>query len=158
MKQTVQPDFTGHNTYAGMAVHKKSWSVSIFSEQHEHKTFPQPPNVQDLVGYPKRTFSGATYHSVYEAGFCGYWIHDSLHKQGVDSMVVNPADVRTFDKKRRGKNDKIDSRKPGKNLHGQELDPMNIFYRKQGKNRSFVRTRHGMVCKQIRCKNQIVSL
>ncbi|RPH76127.1 MAG: IS110 family transposase [Planctomycetaceae bacterium] len=158
MKQTVQPDFTGQNIYVGMDVHKKSWTVSIFSEHHEHKTFTQPPNAQSLVGYLKRTFPGATYHAVYEAGFCGYWIYDSLHQQGVDSMVVNPADVPTTDKQRRGKNDKIDSRKLGKNLRSHDLQPIYIPCTMQREDRSLVRTRHGMVCKQTRCKNQITSL
>jgi hypothetical protein len=63
MKQTVQPDFTGQNIYIGMDVHKKSWTVSIFSEHHEHKKFTQPPNAQSLFGYLKRTFSGASYCS-----------------------------------------------------------------------------------------------
>jgi transposase len=158
MKQTVQPDFTGQNIYVGMDVHKKSWTVSIFSEHHEHKTFTQPPNAQSLVGYLKRTFPGATYHAVYEAGFCGYWIHDSLHQQGVASMVVNPADVPTTDKQRRSKNDKIDSRKLGKNLRSHDLQPIYIPDSMQREDRSLVRTRHGMVCKQTRCKNQITSL
>jgi transposase len=158
MKQTVQPDFTGQSIYVGMDVHKKSWTVSIFSEHHEHKTFTQPPNAQSLVGYLKRTFPGATYHAVYEAGFCGYWIYDSLHQQGVDSIVVNPADVPTTDKQRRGKNDKIDSRKLGKNLRSHDLQPIYIPCTMQREDRSLVRTRHGMVCKQTRCKNQITSL
>jgi transposase len=158
MKQTVQPDFTGQNIYIGMDVHKKSWTVSIFSEHHEHKTFTQPPNTQSLVGYLKRTFPGATYHAVYEAGFCGYWIHDSLHQQGVASMVVNPADVPTTDKQRRSKNDKIDSRKLGKTLRSHGLQPIYIPGSMQREDRSLVRTRHGMVRKQTRCKNQITSL
>jgi len=158
MKQTVRPDFSGQNIYVGMDVHKKSWTVSIFSEHHEHKTFTQPPNAQSLVGYLKRTFPGATYHAVYEAGFCGYWIHDSLHQQGVDSMVVNPADVPTTDKQRRGKNDKIDSRKLGKNLRSHDLQPIYIPGSMQREDRSLLRTRYGMVRKQTRCKNQIASL
>jgi transposase len=158
MEQTVRPDFTGQNIYVGMDVHKKSWTVSIFSEHHEHKTFTQPPNAESLVGYLKRTFPGATYHAVYEAGFCGYWIHDSLHQQGVDSMVVNPADVPTTDKQRRGKNDKIDSRKLGKNLRSHDLQPIYIPGSMQREDRSLLRTRYGMVRKQTRCKNQITSL
>jgi len=157
MKQTVRPDFTGQNIYVGMDVHKKSWSVSIYSEHHEHKTFTQPPNAQSLVGYLKRTFPGASYYAVYEAGFCGYWIHDTLHQQGVDCMIVNPADVPTTNKERCGKNDRIDCRKLGKNLRNQELQPIYIPCSMQREDRSLVRTRHGMVCKQTRCKNQITS-
>ena len=30
------------------------------------------------------------YHSVYEAGFCGFWIHERLTALGIDNIVVNP--------------------------------------------------------------------
>jgi transposase len=158
MKQTIHPDFTGHNIYVGIDVHKKSWAVSVFTEHTEHKTFTQPPNVGCLTGYLKRTFPGAAYYSVYEAGFSGYWIHDRLHQHGIVSMVVNPADVPTTDKQRRGKNDRIDSRKLGKNLRSHELKPIYIPPAMQREDRSLVRTRHAMVRKQTRCKNQITSM
>jgi hypothetical protein len=32
-------DFSGQEIYIGMDVHKKSWSISIFTEQFEHKTW-----------------------------------------------------------------------------------------------------------------------
>ncbi len=38
-------DFSGQQIYVGMDVHKNSWSVSIFTEQLEPKTFSQPPQV-----------------------------------------------------------------------------------------------------------------
>ena len=36
----------------------------------------------------------AEYHSVYEAGFCGFWIHWELTNLGIHNIVVNPAIVR----------------------------------------------------------------
>jgi hypothetical protein len=33
MSKTSRVDFTGQHFYIGMDVHKKSWSVSIFSER-----------------------------------------------------------------------------------------------------------------------------
>jgi transposase len=158
MKQSLQPDFTGHNVYVGIDVHKKSWSVSIFTEHTEHKTFIQPPDVGCLAGYLNRTFPGATCHSAYEAGFSGYWIHDRLHPHGIVSMVVNPGDVPTTDKQRRGKNDRIDSRKLGKNLRNNELKPIYIPPAMQREDRSLVRIRQAMVRKQTRCKNQSTSM
>lgn len=158
MKQSMQPDFTGHNVYVGIDVHKKSWAVSVYTEHNEHKTFTQPPDVGCLAGYLNRTFPHADYHSVYEAGFSGYWIHDRLHQHGIASMVVNPADVPTTDKQRRGKNDRIDSRKLGKTLRSKELKPIYIPPAMQREDRSLVRTRHAMVRKQTRCKNQITSM
>ena len=32
---------------------------------------------------------------MYEAGFCGFWIHERLTALGIDNIVVNPADVPT---------------------------------------------------------------
>jgi len=72
MNHVSKLDFTGQPIYVGLDVHKNSWSVSIYSQHCEHKTFTQPPKVDKLSTYLKRTFPGATYHSVYEAGFSGF--------------------------------------------------------------------------------------
>ena len=50
-------DFSGQHIYVGMDVHKKSWSVSIQTEQFEHKTFTQPPEVEKLTHYLQSTDS-----------------------------------------------------------------------------------------------------
>jgi hypothetical protein len=67
-------DFSGQNIYAGFDVHLKSWSVTIMTDEITHKTFSQPPEPEVLHQYLQRNFPGGTYHSAYEAGFCGYWI------------------------------------------------------------------------------------
>ncbi len=51
-------DFESQQIYVGMDVHEKSWSVSIFTDTFEHKTFTQPPEVGTLVNYLKRNFRG----------------------------------------------------------------------------------------------------
>ena len=116
MEKSTRLDFTGQSIYVGLDVHKKSWSVSIQTEQFEHKTFTQPPEVEKLTHYLQRTFPGATYHTVYEAGFSGFWLHDKLREKGIDCMVVNPADVPTKDKDRAGKTDRVDCRKLARGL------------------------------------------
>jgi transposase len=141
-----------------MDVHKKSWSVSIFSEHGEHKTYTQPPEVDKLVSYLRRHLPGARYHSVYEAGYSGFWIHDQLKQEGIDSMVVNPADVPTKDKERRGKGDRIDCRKLARDLRAGQLQGIYVPCRWKLEDRSLVRTRQSMVRKQSRCKNQIKSM
>ena len=114
-------DFTGQPIYIGMDVHKRNWSISIHTEHVEHKTFSQPPEVEKLVNYLHRTFPGATYHSVYEAGFSGFWIHDRLRAEGIQCMVVNPADVPTKDKERAGKADPVDCRKLARSLRNGDI-------------------------------------
>jgi transposase len=158
MKQVNKLDFTGQQIYVGMDVHKKSWSISIYTDQFEHKTFSQPPNTEVLVNYLKRNFPGAAYKTAYEAGFCGFWIHDKLQEQGVECLVVNPADVPTKDKERATKTDPVDCRKLARTLRSGELDGIYVPSRVKAEDRSLLRTRQSMVKKQTRCKNQIRSI
>jgi len=158
LNKSSKLDFTGQHIYVGLDVHKKSWSVSILSQHCEHKTFTQPPEVEKLVSYLRRYFPGASYHSVYEAGYCGFWVHDQLKEQGIDSMVVNPADVPTKNKERRGKRDPVDCRKLARTLRGGEIEGIYVPSRLQLEDRSLIRTRMRMVRKQTRCKNQIKSM
>jgi transposase len=159
MEQIIRPDFTGQPFFIGIDTHKKSWKVSIFTEHLEHKTFTQPPDVDKLANYLRRNFPGGEYHVVYEAGFCGFWIHDSLNKEeGVDCIVVNPADVPTTDKEKKTKADPIDSRKLGRSLRNGELKGIYVPPRESVEDRNLVRMRQTMVKKQTRVKNQIKSL
>jgi len=80
MNKRSKLNFSGQPIYIGLDVHKKSWSVSIFSEQGEYKTFSQTPKAETLVQYLQHHFPGAQYRSVYEAGYCGFWVHDQLRE------------------------------------------------------------------------------
>ena len=158
MEKCTKLDFTGQSIYVGLDVHKKSWSVSIFSEQCEHKKFTQPPETDKLVHYLKRNFPGASYHAAYEAGFSGFWAHDQLQEQGVNCLVVHPADVPTTNKERTSKRDRVDCRKLARHLRNGELKGIYVPSRPQLEDRSLVRTRQSMIKKQTRCKNQIKAL
>jgi transposase len=158
MNNVNKLDFTGQQIYVGMDVHKKSWSISILTDQFEHKTFSQPPEVSVLANYLKRTFPGAAYKSVYEAGYSGFWIHDRLQEQGVQCVVVNPADVPTKDKERATKTDRVDCRKLARSLRNGEIQGIYVPPRRKVEDRSLLRTRNSMVRKQTRCKNQIRSI
>ena len=69
LMQSNELNFKGQNIYVGIDVHLKSWTVNIMTEKLHHKTFSQPPGVEALIGYLHHHFPGASYHSVYEAGF-----------------------------------------------------------------------------------------
>ena len=49
MEKSNKLDFGGQHIYVGMDVQKKSWRVSIHTEQFEHKTFTQPPEIEKLT-------------------------------------------------------------------------------------------------------------
>ena len=155
--QIKQLDFTGQCFYAGIDVHKKSWQVSIYSEELHHKTFNQPPKPVVLHGYLSTHFPNGTYYSVYEAGFCGFWIHDQLKALGINSIVVNPADVPTTDKEKKRKTDRVDSNKLARHLRNGDLEALYTHNRAVLEDRNLVRMRRTLVRELTRYKNRIKS-
>jgi transposase len=155
--QVKKIDFTNQNIYVGFDTHLKSWQVTVMAEDIVYKTFSQPPRPEVLYNYLKNNFPGGTYHSAYEAGFCGYWIHDKLLSFGIKSIVVNPADIPTTDKERVQKEDKRDSRKIARSLSSGNLIPIYIPSIKTLRDRSLLRTRSMLVKDLARYKNRIKS-
>jgi transposase len=127
------------------------------TEDIVYKTFTQPPRPEVLYNYLKKNFPGGNYHSAYEAGFCGYWIHDKLVSFGIKSIVVNPADIPTTDKERVQKEDKRDSRKIARSLSAGTLMPIYVPSIQTQRDRSLLRTRSMLVRDLARYKNRIKS-
>jgi transposase len=155
--QSNKLDFSGQNIYVGFDVHLKSWKVTIMTDHLVHKTFSQPPKPEVLYQYLKNNFPGGIYHSAYEAGFSGYWIHNRLTSLGIKSMVVNPADIPTTDKEKVQKEDKRDSRKIARSLRSGDLTPIYVPSVKTLEDRSLLRTRAILVKDLTRYKNRIKS-
>lgn len=149
--------FEGKNIYVGFDVHAKDWKVSIMVEQFYHKTFIQQPSAEALYKYLCSNFPNANYHSVYEAGFSGFKDHYNLKKFGVNSIVVNPADVPTTGKEMIQKTDKRDSIKLVKGLHSGELKGIYIPNPETINNRLLLRTRAQFIKDLTRNKNRIKS-
>jgi transposase len=153
--QDTKLDFTGQDIYIGIDVHKKDWKVTIMTERLTHKTFCQPPMVNTLVRYVQKNFPGATYHSVYEAGYFGYGIDSELKQEGVDNIVVHPADIPTTDKEKRQKEDRRDSRKLAKTLRSGELDGIYVPSSANLQDRFLLRIRKTIVRDLSRNKSRV---
>ena len=153
-----KPDFTGQIIYIGLDVHKKSWMVTIISQGIILKTMSFIPSPEQLVKYLHKNYPKARYISVYEAGFCGFWIHRRLRELGVENIVVNPADVPTKQKERRHKADKIDSRKLTRELSNNNLEGIYIPSKEHESLRALGRLRRQTVKDQTRIKCRIKSL
>jgi transposase len=155
--QSNKLDFNGQNIYVGFDVHLRSWKVTIMTEGLTHKTFSQNPDPNLLHGYLTRNFPGGIYHSAYEAGFCGYWIHNRLKSLGINSIVVNPADIPTTNKEKVQKEDARDSRKIAKALRSGDLTPIYVPSLKTLEDRCLIRTRSALTKDLARNKNRVKS-
>jgi transposase len=151
-------DVHGQHVYSGLDISKKSWRVSIYVGSQYYRSFTQPPHPEALRRYLEHNFPGAKYHSVYEAGYFGYWAHRQLGAMGIQNIVVHPADVPTTDKEHRRKNDPVDARKLSRSLSLGELRPLYVPSQQAEHDRSLIRMRYSFVKKQTRCKLQIKSL
>lgn len=148
-------DFSNQKFFIGIDVHKKNWTVTIQSNQVQLKTFSMNPSVEDLVNYMHRRYPGGKYYSVYEAGFCGYWINRQLNEYGIKSIIINPADVPTSNKEKLTKTDKIDSRKLARELENQTIKGIYIPAEVQQQLRSLCRLRYSLTKELVRVKNRI---
>jgi len=158
LKQNSKLSFKDQTIYVGLDIAKKSWNVTILTEQFFHKTYTQSPVPDVLVAYLNKNFPDAHYICAYEAGLFGFWIYDALTKLGVDCIVVHPADIPTKDKERRNRNDDVDSNKIARNLRSGQLTPLYIPSLQAQEDRSLVRMRIIMVKKQTRTKNQLKAI
>ena len=150
--------FEGQSIYVGIDVHKKDWKVTILTTELLYKTFSAVPQADKLGAYLRSNFPGATYYSAYEAGFSGFWLHKELIKLGINSIVVNPADIPTTDKERKQKEDLRDSRKIAQSLRSGQLKGIYIPKEMVQHDRILMRTRHALIKDLKRSKNRIKSV
>jgi transposase len=148
-------DFSSQKIFIGIDVHKKHWIITIQSNQVQLKTFSMNPSAEELAEFVKKRYPGGDYYSVYEAGFCGYWINKELNKYGIKNIIVNPADVPTSNKEKLTKTDKIDSRKLARELENQTMKTIYVPTEQEQQLRSLCRLRYSLTKDQVRVKNRI---
>ena len=141
--------------YVGIDVHKKQWSVSIFTDAAHHRTFSQPPSPQALKAYIDRNFDHPSVICAYEATKIGYWICRELKSFGFECLVVNPADIPTSNKDSSSKTDPVDSRKIAKALRANLLSSIHVPSVVTQGDRQLFRYRKKLLADQTRVKNRI---
>jgi transposase len=157
MKNT-KLNFTGQHLYVGIEVHKNNWSVTIIFMGRFLLTISMNPSPEELAKYLRKNYPGGIYHTVYEAGFCGYWIDRALRREGINNLLVNPADVPTSHKELRRKTDQIDSKKLARELSNNKLEGIYVPSVQSEALRSLNRLRAQITKDQTRIKNRIKSL
>lgn len=159
MQQKVnEQTFKGQSVFAGIDVHRKDFKVSVMLGDVFYKTFSAPPKAEAIVHFLHNHFPGADYYSAYEAGFSGFWLHRSLEKLGVNSIVVNASDIPTTDKERQQKEDLRDSRKIVNGLRLGQLKGIYVPSERAQQDRGLLRIRDRIVRDITRNKNRIKAL
>lgn len=149
--------FENQDFFIGIDVHKNSWTITIRSSKMELKTFTMPPDPRSLKLFLSNSYPRGNYYSVYEAGFCGFWIDRELKKLNIENIVINAPDVPTTNKEKLTKTDKIDSRKLARELENKTLHPLYIPPNDIDELRSLCRLRHSISKEITRIKNRIKS-
>lgn len=156
--QGTKIDFNGQNIYVGIDTHLKSWKVSLYHDDIALKVFSQEPDPLLLVRHLRRNFPNATFKCAYEAGYSGFWIQKALTREGLDCIVVNPADVPTTDKEKKLKTDKRDCRKIARSLRNNDLKAIYVPSDEGLEERQIIRFYRDMVRNRTRIKNKIKAL
>lgn len=155
--QIAKSDYSGQDIFIGIDTHLKSWNITVMMDSVFQKTFSQSPSPKILVKHLRSNFPGANFFSAYEAGFSGFWIHYQLMELGINSIVVNAADIPTTGKEKIQKDDSRDSRKIARCLKNGELTPIHIPSLITLNNRTLVRFRYVVSKDLARVKCRIKS-
>lgn len=147
---------SGGKVYIGVDVHKDSWHVTVMTEGEEvfHGRLPsQYPAFKKLLN----RFAGKEIKVAYEAGPCGFWLHDRLTEDDIETIVVPPSLI-PMESGNRVKTDKRDSRKLARLLEKDMLKRVYVLNEEERVHRELVRTRRQFiehrsdVAKQIKSK------
>jgi transposase len=153
--QSKQIDFSGQNFYCGLDTHKKSWTVTIDTDELTLKTFSQDPNPEQMVNHLKKNYPGGSFIIGYEAGYFGYGIQRKFESLGIKCIVLHPADIPTSDKDRDQKRDPRDSRKIAKAIKNRDVSPIWVPPLSLEQDRQLLRTREKLAGDKTRIKNRI---
>jgi transposase len=157
-KKSKQLNFTGQDFFIGIDTHKKNWKVAIRSNRILLRNFSMNPQPIQLYEFMNKNYPHGTYYSVYESGFCGYWIHRELTNYGIKNIVVNAADVPTSHKEKDRKSDPVDCNKLSRELESGSLTGIFIPIEEQQALRSLSRYLKQLTKRSTQIKNRIKSL
>ncbi len=142
--------------YMGMDVHKKSWKITILHQDVVIDRVTMRPDKLELKKYLSR-YAGHCIESVYEAGFCGFYLHDDLTSLGVKNIVVAPNKI-PGEQGNRVKTDKRDSYKLAFYHSKGLLRGIYTPSKEEVSSRHFLRLRSQFVKRRAATINQIKSL
>lgn len=150
-------DYTNKTIYLGIDVHKKSYSITAICDKETIKSAHLIGDPETLIIFCQRFFPKARIISGYEAGFCGFYLHRLLVKNGIENLVINPSSIEV-ESRNRVKTDKRDALKIATQLAANRLKGIYVPSEEQEYHRLITRSRDTLVKKRTRTSCQIKSL
>jgi len=142
--------------FIGIDVHKVSWHVTARTGGEEVFHGGIPGQYGALRGLLNR-FKGCQMKVAYEAGPCGFWLHDKLTEDEIEVIVVPPSLI-PVESGNKVKTDKRDSRKLARLLESGLLKRVYVLTEEDRVDRELLRTRRQVlehrndVARQIKSK------
>ncbi len=156
MQQQINKiDLTGQNFYCGIDMHKKTWTVTMESEELYQKVINQSSDKESLVRFIKNNYPGANVIAGYEAGYFGYGLYHYLRENNISCMVLNPSDIPTTQKEKDQKRDPLDSKKIARALKTGSAKTIWVPPLSVQQDRQLLRTRRTITKDVTRTKNRI---
>jgi len=143
--KSSKASFKGQTIHIGIDNHKKDNQLTFYLNGERLQTVRRPSSGTQILDYLHTNFPDAIYKSAYEAGFSGFSLHRYLQENGVDNIVVHPADIPKSDKDRDQKTDKRDANQIAKCLAVGLLQGIYVPSRDQQAIRDLVRQRKSLV-------------
>ncbi len=154
MKKITEIILKSEKIYVGLEDSKKTWKLNIRNKNMIVFQGAIPAEFSNLKHFFKNKFPKCTIKVIYEAGFSGFWLHDSLKKQGID-CVVTPPNMVTQEKCNKVKTDKIDARRLAKVLENGDYKSCRVPSKKRMIDRQYSRSLYQVQKKITSTKNQI---
>lgn len=129
----------GREVFIGVDVHKVSWHVTVRAGGEEVFSGGIPGQYHPLRKLLDR-FKACQIKVAYEAGPCGFWLHDKLAQDGIEVMVVPPSLI-PVESGNKVKTDKRDSRKLARLLESGLLKKVYVLTEEDRIERELLRTR-----------------
>ncbi|RYY81275.1 MAG: hypothetical protein EOO15_24610, partial [Chitinophagaceae bacterium] len=138
-KVSRRQDFSNHDLYVGIDVHKKRWQVAVLAAGVCLGNISIEADSDLLIRHLRGRYGDAQFRCVYEAGPFGFALCRSLWAAGMECIVVNPADIPGTDAERRTKTDSVDARRLANHLAAGLLRGVHVPSEQLQKHRSLIR-------------------
>jgi transposase len=153
MKKIQEYILKGKDVFIGLEDSAKTWKLCARSGRKVINETTMPATYQNLHNYLCNKFPACTIRIMYEAGFRGFELHDSIVADGWQCIVTPPHTV-TEEKCNLKKNDRNDCRRLAKNNENGDFKSCHVPDRQQREDRQVIRL-YGQIQKDIirtRCR------